>query len=802
MLTMHPSSVAINVLCVDDDPAVREACRERLERSGHISVDVAASVEEAFYLASAYRYHALISCHRRPDMDGIELLRRLREAGSEVSLILYAPPGNEDAVVEALNAGVAGYVQKSEGDERFLVRIEDAVRACASRCRKDRLLYGLHEIRGRLNDEGSLDSKLKLISDEAMRLLGSGVVRIWMLRPGDRCAQGCMFAAPDAAHPCRDRTSCLHLVSASRSDLFNDWDLDRIPPKMFARGGLTTGKVSRLVSDDVFRDPRLSEYTWPEEPRIWLAACRIADRQGGVMGAIVLTRASPIHENEEALLAGLAEAASPIMYRGLAEQALMDSEERLRAVFNGVSDAIIICGLDGRILEVNEGVLRLSGHSRNDLLGKHFHTLTPNYSLEKITRSLENADENLRWQESAHFNSDGNHMIVESSYRSIRHSGQPSVLILVRDITERKLMEKELEESRRKLLNGMDLAKMAQWEYNALTDRFTFDERFYALYGTDGGREGGYQMSLNDYVEAFIVAEDRERLFMEAKRSRERYGHDVSRIEYRIRRRDGGVRHMTVRARIVHDLDGRAVRSYGINQDVTDLKVAEGRLRDANDKLRLLSSVTGHDLRNQLTILQSNIGLALSLDHGPEMSKRLSRMERAVLSIDSHIQFVHDYEELGSSSPRWQDMTDLIERLAVSKEIDRLDIVDLCGLSIFADPILPKVFHNLMEDTLKYGAVPATVRMSATEVNGSLHLIYEDMGPGVVDEDKERIFHHGFGKGLGLGLFLCRKVLDITGITIAENGMPGQGARFEITVPAEHFRWDRPLGPIWDREGP
>jgi PAS domain S-box-containing protein len=790
----------IDVLFVDEDIPFLETCREHLELSGHMSVDIASSAEEAIQAASANQYGVIVSSYSFRGMGGVELLRWLRGQGSVAPFILYAPMGNEDVAIEALNAGAAGYVQKCDCAERFLAQMEKAVRVNASRYRGERLLNGLNDIRGRLNDVGSLDSKLKLISDEAIQLLEAGTVRIWMLRPGDLCDRGCQFAAPDAAYPCRDRTSCLHLVSISCSDPIADWNLDRVPSKMFAGGGLTTGEVSRLISDDVARDPRLSEYAWPEEPRIWLAAYRIEDRDGGVMGAIVLTRTSPIHEPEERLLAGLAETASPIMYRGLAEQALTDSEERLRAVFNGVSDAIIICSLDGYILELNEVASRITGYSRKDLLGKGLETIAPNYPRETIIRWLEEADENPKIMENVQFNRDGKRLIVESLFRSIRYSGQPSVLILMRDITRRKMLELELEESRRKLLDGMDLAHMVHWDYDAVADRYTFDERFYALYGTDSGREGGYHMSHQEYVEAFILPEDRERANREIGASLEGDGGEVVQIEHRIRRRDGEVRHMIVRTSMVRDLDGRAVRSYGVNQDVTELKVAEGRLREANDKLRLLSSVTGHDLRNQLTILQGNIGLAQSLDQGPEMMERLSRMENAVLSIDSHLKFAQDYQEMGASSPSWQDVVLLVERLAVSKEMDHLDIGTLSGLHIFADPILPKVFHNLMEDTMKYGASPAWARMSAIEVNGSLRLIYEDRGPGILVEDKERIFERGYGRGLGFGLFLCREILGITGITIAETGMPGQGARFEITIPPGHFRWERPGGSPWDRK--
>jgi signal transduction histidine kinase len=67
--------------------------------------------------------------------------------------------------------------------------------------------------------------------------------------------------------------------------------------------------------------------------------------------------------------------------------------------------------------------------------------------------------------------------------------------------------------------------------------------------------------------------------------------------------------------------------------------------------------------------------------------------------------------------------------------------------------------------------------------------VYEDNGNGVVPEEKEKIFLKGFGKHTGLGMFLIREILSITGITIRENGTWQQGARFEIRVPSEKFRF-------------
>ncbi|MCX6688670.1 MAG: ATP-binding protein, partial [Methanoregula sp.] len=65
----------------------------------------------------------------------------------------------------------------------------------------------------------------------------------------------------------------------------------------------------------------------------------------------------------------------------------------------------------------------------------------------------------------------------------------------------------------------------------------------------------------------------------------------------------------------------------------------------------------------------------------------------------------------------------------------------------------------------------------------------EDDGVGITAEDKKKLFTRGFGKNTGLGLFLSREILAITGITITETGEPGKGARFEITVPKGEYQF-------------
>ncbi|MCX6701224.1 MAG: sensor histidine kinase [Methanomicrobiales archaeon] len=107
---------------------------------------------------------------------------------------------------------------------------------------------------------------------------------------------------------------------------------------------------------------------------------------------------------------------------------------------------------------------------------------------------------------------------------------------------------------------------------------------------------------------------------------------------------------------------------------------------------------------------------------------------------------------------------------------------------MFADQLVVKVFYNLMDNAVRYGGKITTIRFFVEECDGDHLIVCEDDGGGVAADEKEKIFERGFGKNTGLGLALSREILDITGITIHENGEPGKGARFEMAVPKDMWR--------------
>ncbi|MCX6690540.1 MAG: HAMP domain-containing sensor histidine kinase [Methanoregula sp.] len=218
-------------------------------------------------------------------------------------------------------------------------------------------------------------------------------------------------------------------------------------------------------------------------------------------------------------------------------------------------------------------------------------------------------------------------------------------------------------------------------------------------------------------------------------------------------------------------------------------------MRQANKQLNLLSSVTRHDILNQLMALKGYLYLSKDkIDNPTVLSGYIQKEEQAANTIERQIKFTKDYQELGVSSPEWQNVNVSIKKAVASLPMRDVSVeVDLKNPEIFADRLFEKVFYNLIDNALRYGGTGGTdikpIRFSSQESGTSLAMVCEDDGVGITPEDKKKLFTRGFGKNTGLGLFLSHEILAITGITITENGTTGKGARFEITVPNGAYRF-------------
>lgn len=225
----------------------------------------------------------------------------------------------------------------------------------------------------------------------------------------------------------------------------------------------------------------------------------------------------------------------------------------------------------------------------------------------------------------------------------------------------------------------------------------------------------------------------------------------------------------------------------------SERRKVEDALEKANKKLLLMASITRHDLLNQLTALHEFIELALMTKTAdPEKAwNYIITAEGIVNQTVNTVRFTEDYQKVGIKSAVWQSVRTQIENSLKHTSLGtvKLDNSIPAEIELYADPLIEKVFSNLIENAVRYGGKSMTkIRFTYGCKNDTCTIICEDDGNGVSADEKEKIFTYGFGKNTGLGLFLSREILNITGITIKETGELHKGARFEIICPQTTIR--------------
>jgi PAS domain S-box-containing protein len=316
--------------------------------------------------------------------------------------------------------------------------------------------------------------------------------------------------------------------------------------------------------------------------------------------------------------------ATDITMQKRAETELRESEARFRALFNDSPVALV--EMDGsavreelaalrssgvtdlskylddhtdkarqlmslvKLLHVNKATLRLYEASDEENYKKAFEKLItrmPNGLLRDDVLTIAEMDSDLE-REYISVTTRGREIYLASRWTVTPgyEESHGKILVSFTDITRRKETEDALRESQLQLSDAADLAHIAYWEADPESEEFIFNDPFYALFGTTAEREGGYRMALNDYPTRFVHPDDLERYYRHVKKTDADLP-DLVQLGHRIVRRDGEVRHILNRARFVKDATGRITKIYGINQDITERKLAEERLQELLSELEL-----------------------------------------------------------------------------------------------------------------------------------------------------------------------------------------------------------------------
>jgi len=234
-----------------------------------------------------------------------------------------------------------------------------------------------------------------------------------------------------------------------------------------------------------------------------------------------------------------------------------------------------------------------------------------------------------------------------------------------------------------------------------------------------------------------------------------------------------------------------------IARNVSERMKAEERLSQifcqlslVNEKLGVVGGLTRHDVRNKLSAINSYAYL-LKKKHKdqPDIVEGLSKIESAVADSVKIFEFAKMYEQLGVEQLTYIDVGKALDEAVALFSGLTINVVNDClGRIVLADSFLRQMFYNFVDNTRKYGQKATTVHVySEQEKSGGLRLIYKDDGVGISLENKKKLFFESFSTGgsTGFGLFFIKKMLDVYGWTITEEGSPGKGAKFIISLPVK-----------------
>jgi len=223
---------------------------------------------------------------------------------------------------------------------------------------------------------GTLHEKARQITDQVVEMLDADFARIWMVRPGDRCATGCPHALVDEGpHVCRHRDRCLHLVASSGRYTHLDGEMHgRVPFGSYKIGKVAAAETPGFLTNDVVSDPRVHDRGWAERlGLVSFAGYRLLSLTAEPVGVLALFGTRAISADEDILLQSVASIASQAIQTAAVEEGLVRAKGEWERTFHSMPDLIALLDEHHRIIRVNQAMADRLGCTPEECVGQTCH---------------------------------------------------------------------------------------------------------------------------------------------------------------------------------------------------------------------------------------------------------------------------------------------------------------------------------------------------------------------------------------------------------------------------------------------
>jgi len=234
------------------------------------------------------------------------------------------------------------------------------------------------------------------------------------------------------------------------------------------------------------------------------------------------------------------------------------------------------------------------------------------------------------------------------------------------------------------------------------------------------------------------------------------------------------------------------VRTRELQEELERRRIADAELGRANRTLQILGRLLQEEIKTSLFTLRGHLALVTPDASDAAAQRSLENSRRIAASIEELVDSVRYLRESGTQKEEWVDISQAFLYARSHHQVAGIRFeTDIDGIEVFAQPVFESLFSILINDSLYFGRTVDRIALSCRNGDEQVLLVYSDNGNGILAAEKRRIFIRPEDGGTGHRLAVVREILLLMDMDITETGEPGQGVRFEITIPQGKFRFPR-----------
>ena len=489
-------------------------------------------------------------------------------------------------------------------------------------------------------------------------------------------------------------------------------------------------------------------------------------------------------------------------------QQLSESEKRYRVLFDRSADAIFMVDPSGDIVAVNEREQEVLGYTRDGLLVESLLTLVPDSYKETVTRLLERVvsnEEKVPATELEVYDAQRTLRSVEMDVIRVGEGSLLSIMVQLRDITERKLLEAQLQRHSEEL-EGKVQERTREIQKTQKYLESLLENANDVIYTLDRDQRFTY---VNSKVETWGYRKEdllgRPFLTLLAKRHRSRRLKDILELdvkqEYEVEviSQSGELRSVLVSVSPLENERHSVIGVLGIARDITDRKLMEEQFRNTERLASVgkLAAGVAHEINNPLGgILNCLYNIRKGTLPAERQEEYLTYMEDGLRRAQKIVRQLLDFSQQHEPEFSMNDMNGLVDRVlvltnhAIAEKRLQLHKVYAHDLpSLFVDPqMIEQVLTNLILNAVQATEEGGSIILQTRVAHERCEIDVGDTGSGIDPEVRPHIFDpffttKGTGEGTGLGLSVSLGIVERHGGHLTVESEVGKGTVFTVSLP-------------------